>query len=212
MDKTQTTSTSERAAFAERVKDGQNGETSGMRISINTAKVSSKEKRGGKESMGSGGTVHGGKVTMALVGCTSTGKAAVHGKHWDTHVQHDMRSPDCPTPPTSQITFFSILINGLRRWGEKYDGHGSNIKYTDKWAERLEGDRWTKWGDKWDENFNQYGQGVKQGETWWEGKYGEWWNCTWGEGHNGSGWVHKYGKSSCTWRALGHSCSAGHMV
>lgn len=70
------------------------------------------------------------------------------------------------------------------------------MKYTDKWAERSEGDGWTKWGDKWDENFNPSGHGVKQGETWWEGKYGEKWNKTWGEGHNGSGWVHKYGKSS----------------
>ncbi|KAF9587949.1 hypothetical protein IFM89_006274 [Coptis chinensis] len=94
---------------------------------------------------------------------------------------------------SSQITFFSISISGLRRWGEKYDGHSSSIKYTDKWAECLEGDGWTKWGDKWDENFNQYGQGVKQGEMWWEGKYGERWNRTSGEGHNGSGWVHKDG-------------------
>ncbi|KAF9618575.1 hypothetical protein IFM89_002270 [Coptis chinensis] len=56
--------------------DGQNGVTSGMRISINTAKVLSKERCGGKESMGSGGTVHGGNVTMALVGCTSMGEKA----------------------------------------------------------------------------------------------------------------------------------------
>lgn len=83
------------------------------------------------------------------------------------------------------------------RWGEKYDGMGSSTKYTDKWAERLEGDRWTKWGDKWDENFDTNGHGVKQGETWWQGKHGERWNRTWGEHHNGSGWVHKYGKSSC---------------
>lgn len=82
------------------------------------------------------------------------------------------------------------------RWGEKYDAQGGSIKYTDKWAERSEGDGWTKWGDKWDENFDPNGHGVKQGETWWEGKYGERWNRTWGEGHNGSGWVHKYGKSS----------------
>lgn len=82
------------------------------------------------------------------------------------------------------------------RWGEKYDGQGGSIKYTDKWAERSEGDGWTKWGDKWDEHFDPNGHGVKQGETWWEGKHGERWNKTWGEGHNGSGWVHKYGKSS----------------
>lgn len=82
------------------------------------------------------------------------------------------------------------------RWGEQYDGQGGSIKYTDKWAERSEGDGWAKWGDKWDEHFDPNGHGVKQGETWWEGKYGERWNRTWGEGHNGSGWVHKYGKSS----------------
>ncbi|KAF9596940.1 hypothetical protein IFM89_014519 [Coptis chinensis] len=94
-----------------------------------------------------------------------------------------------------------VSVLHLLRWGEKYDGHGSSIKYTDKCPECLEDDEWTKWGDKWDENFNQYSQGVKQGETWWEGKYGERWNHTWGggerKGHDGSGWVHKYGKSSC---------------
>lgn len=82
------------------------------------------------------------------------------------------------------------------RWGEEYDGHGGSTKYTDKWAERFEGDGWAKWGDKWDEHFDLNGHGVKQGETWWEGKYGDRWNRTWGEGHNGSGWLHKYGKSS----------------
>ncbi|CAN0887133.1 hypothetical protein LINGRAHAP2_LOCUS15542 [Linum grandiflorum] len=83
------------------------------------------------------------------------------------------------------------------KWGEKYDGHGGSTKYTDKWAERWEGDGWAKWGDKWDEDFSPDGHGVKQGETWWGGKYGERWNRTWGEHHNGSGWIHKYGKSSC---------------
>lgn len=83
------------------------------------------------------------------------------------------------------------------KWGEKYDGHGGSDKYTDKWAERFEGDGWSKWGDKWDEHFDLNGNGVKQGETWWQGKYGESWNRTWGEQHNGSGWLHKYGRSSC---------------
>ncbi|XP_027364136.1 uncharacterized protein LOC113871305 [Abrus precatorius] len=82
------------------------------------------------------------------------------------------------------------------RWGETYDGHGGSIKYTDKWAERSVDGGWEKWGDKWDENFDLNGTGVKQGETWWEGKHGERWNRTWGEQHNSSGWVHKYGKSS----------------
>ncbi|XP_066335810.1 protein LIKE EARLY STARVATION, chloroplastic-like [Miscanthus floridulus] len=82
------------------------------------------------------------------------------------------------------------------RWGEKYDGFGGSTKYTDKWAERSEGDGWSKWGDKWDEHFDPNGHGIKQGETWWAGKYGDRWNRTWGEQHNGSGWVHKYGRSS----------------
>lgn len=91
---------------------------------------------------------------------------------------------------------FSYISCVIIRWGEKYDGAGSSIKYTDKWAERLEGDEWVKWGDKWDEHFDPHGHGVKQGETWWQGKHGDRWNRTWGEGHNGSGWIHKYGKSS----------------
>lgn len=70
------------------------------------------------------------------------------------------------------------------------------MKYTDKWAERSEGDGWSKWGDKWDEHFDSNRHGVKQGESWWEGQHGERWNRTWGEQHNGSGFVHKYGKSS----------------
>lgn len=82
------------------------------------------------------------------------------------------------------------------RWGETYDGQGGSTKYTDKWAERFQGDGWDKWGDKWDENFDLNEKGVKQGETWWQGKHGDRWNRTWGEHHNNSGWVHKYGKSS----------------
>ncbi|RDX58369.1 hypothetical protein CR513_62323, partial [Mucuna pruriens] len=83
------------------------------------------------------------------------------------------------------------------RWGDTYDGYGGSIKYTDKWAERSVDGGWEKWGDKWDENFDPNGHGVKQGESWWEGKHGERWNRTWGEQHNCSGWIHKYGKSSC---------------
>jgi hypothetical protein len=90
----------------------------------------------------------------------------------------------------------SIQLSFHCRWGEKYDGYGGSTKYTDKWAERSEGDGWSKWGDKWDEHFDPNGHGIKQGETWWAGKYGDRWNRTWGEQHNGSGWVHKYGRSS----------------
>ena len=92
----------------------------------------------------------------------------------------------------NSIHFWLILY----RWGEKYDGCGGSAKYTDKWAERSEGDGWSKWGDKWDEHFDPNGHGVKQGETWWAGKYGDRWNRTWGEHHNCTGWVHKYGRSS----------------
>ncbi|KAF5779022.1 hypothetical protein HanRHA438_Chr12g0565771 [Helianthus annuus] len=102
----------------------------------------------------------------------------------------------CSIDPSTQLEAGHAHV-WHERWGEKYDGQGGSVKYTDKWAERCEGDRWTKWGDKWDEHFDPNGHGVKQGETWWEGAYGERWNKTWGEGHNGSGWVHKYGKSSC---------------
>lgn len=101
----------------------------------------------------------------------------------------------CTIDPTTQLEAGHGHV-WHERWGEKYDGQGGSMKYTDKWAERSEGDGWTKWGDKWDEHFDPNGHGVKQGETWWEGKHGERWNKTWGEGHNGSGWVHKYGKSS----------------
>jgi hypothetical protein len=90
----------------------------------------------------------------------------------------------------------SIYQTIIHRWGEEYDGSGGSVKYTDKWAERSEGDGWSKWGDKWDEHFDPNCHGVKQGETWWQGKYGDRWNRTWGEQHNGSGWVHKYGRSS----------------
>ncbi|RVW55601.1 hypothetical protein CK203_102831 [Vitis vinifera] len=67
------------------------------------------------------------------------------------------------------------------RWGERYDGHGGSMKYTDKWAERCEG-------------------GDVVGREAWRAV-----NRTWGEGHNGSGWVHKYGKSS-SGGALGYTC------
>jgi len=60
----------------------------------------------------------------------------------------------------------------------------------------VESNTWTKWGDKWDEDFNRDAQGYKKGETWWQGPWGEAWNRCWSEGHNGSGWVHKEGKSS----------------
>ncbi|KAI4373923.1 hypothetical protein MLD38_011981 [Melastoma candidum] len=43
--------------------------------------------------------------------------------------------------------------------GETYYEHGGSTKYPDKWAERCEGDGWSRWGDKWDENFDHKGHG-----------------------------------------------------
>ncbi|KAF8673132.1 hypothetical protein HU200_048679 [Digitaria exilis] len=109
-------------------------------------------------------------------------------------------SPSPPsTPPqmTEAAKRCEGIGSGLPDGGvSTYDGSGGSTKYTDKWAERSEGDGWSKWGDKWDEHFDPNGHGIKQGETWWAGKYGDRWNRTWGEQHNGSGWVHKYGRSS----------------
>lgn len=85
------------------------------------------------------------------------------------------------------------------KWGEEFDGKGAASKYCDKWAERcvdVEGNAWTKWGDKWDEGFDRNAHGFKRGETWWQGAGGENWNRTWSEGHGGTGWVHKMGQSS----------------
>ncbi|XP_057959221.1 protein LIKE EARLY STARVATION, chloroplastic [Malania oleifera] len=117
-------------------------------------------------------------------------------EHYDSSGQAEKWAhKSCSIDPNTQVEDGHAHV-WHERWGEKYNGHGGSTKYTDKWAERFEGDGWTKWGDKWDENFDSNGHGVKQGETWWQGKKGEQWNRTWGEGHNGSGWVHKYGKSS----------------
>jgi hypothetical protein len=102
----------------------------------------------------------------------------------------------CSYATSCMLISKSVPLSSRCRWGEKYDGLGGSEKYTDKWAERSEGDGWSKWGDKWDEHFDLNGHGVKQGETWWAGKHGDRWNRTWGERHNGSGWVHKYGRSS----------------
>lgn len=92
------------------------------------------------------------------------------------------------------IIIFRVWVS---RWGEEYDGKGHAMKYSDKWAERAEGGGVrTKWGDKWDEQLGWDSKGRKGGETWWEGGGGERWNRTWGEEHNATGWVHKYGSSS----------------
>ncbi|KDD71831.1 hypothetical protein H632_c4323p0, partial [Helicosporidium sp. ATCC 50920] len=82
------------------------------------------------------------------------------------------------------------------RWGERYDGKGGCVKYTDKWAERDVGDgRREQWGDKWEEHFGA-GTGRKQGETWSVGADDERYNRWWGEEHRGGGRVRKHGHSS----------------
>jgi hypothetical protein len=53
----------------------------------------------------------------------------------------------------------------------------------------------TRWGDKWEERFDR-GKGMRNGETWHVKENGERWNRTWGERHDGSGLVQKFGRSS----------------
>ena len=92
------------------------------------------------------------------------------------------------------------------KWGEKWDGRGSCIKWTDTWASRdhaeggAPGAPGRSWGEKWEEKwggaFNEDGRaGTRQGVTWDEmgGGHRE---KTWGEEHYPDGRKHKYGNSS----------------
>ena len=92
------------------------------------------------------------------------------------------------------------------KWGEKWDGKGGCIKWTDTWANRdhAEGGQadapsrsWgEKWEEKWGYGFNENGRsGSRQGSKWDEmgGGHRE---RTWGEEHYPDGRMHKYGNSS----------------
>ena len=79
------------------------------------------------------------------------------------------------------------------KWGEQYDGEGSVLKWTDKWAENGMGMRW---GDKWEERRSKVGSGRKSGETWRVGQDGERWSRTWGEVLSPDGSVRKFGNST----------------
>ena len=92
------------------------------------------------------------------------------------------------------------------KWGEKWDGRGSCIKWTDTWASRdhaeggAPGAPGRSWGEKWEEKwgvaYNEDGRaGARQGVTWDEiaGGHSE---KTWGEEHYPDGRMHKYGNSS----------------
>ncbi|GMH28496.1 hypothetical protein Nepgr_030339 [Nepenthes gracilis] len=105
-------------------------------------------------------------------------------EHYDAAGRADKWAHKCCSINPSTLLEAGHAHVWHERWGEKYDGLGGSTKYTDKWAERCEGDGWAKWGDKWDEHFDLNGHGVKQGETWWEGEHGDRWNRTWGEQHN----------------------------
>ena len=92
------------------------------------------------------------------------------------------------------------------KWGEKWDGKGGCIKWTDTWASRdhaeggqadAPGRSWgEKWEEKWGGSYNDGGRaGTRQGVTWDEmgGGHRE---KTWGEEHYPDGRLHKYGNSS----------------
>lgn len=59
-----------------RVMDGLNGATSGTSTSTRMDMASSRGRRGGQASTGTGGTAPGVSITTGLDGCTSTGVAA----------------------------------------------------------------------------------------------------------------------------------------
>jgi len=92
------------------------------------------------------------------------------------------------------------------KWGEKWNGSGSCIKWTDTWASRdhaeggalnAPGRSWgEKWEEKWGNAYNENGRaGSRQGVTWDEvgGSHSQ---KTWGEEHYPDGRMHKYGNSS----------------
>ena len=92
------------------------------------------------------------------------------------------------------------------KWGEKWDGHGGCIKWTDTWASRdhseggmenAPGRSWgEKWEEKWGEGYNEHGRaGSRQGLTWDE-TMGQHTLKSWGEEHYPDGRLHKYGNSS----------------
>ena len=60
----------------QRAMGGPSGATSGMSTLIRMAMESSRGRRGGRASMGTGGTAPGVSSTMGLGGCISTGAAA----------------------------------------------------------------------------------------------------------------------------------------
>ena len=92
------------------------------------------------------------------------------------------------------------------KWGEKWDGHGGCIKWTDTWASRdhTEGGManapsrsWgEKWEEKWGDEYNENGRaGLRQGLSW-DGVGGDHKERTWGEEHYPDGRLHKYGNSN----------------
>ena len=92
------------------------------------------------------------------------------------------------------------------KWGEKWNGVGGCIKWTDTWASRdhaeggaanAPGRSWgEKWEEKWGFSYNDEGRaGTRQGVTWDE-LGGAHTQKTWGEEHYPDGRMHKYGNSS----------------
>ena len=87
------------------------------------------------------------------------------------------------------------------KWGEEFDGWGGSMKYTDRWSENCDlgrgGKATAKWGDKWKQHFSADGTGHKEGATWGHGEDGgQGWEKFWGEEHNATGYVRKFGGTS----------------
>ena len=87
------------------------------------------------------------------------------------------------------------------KWGEEFDGWGGSTKYTDRWSENCDlgrgGKATAKWGDRWKQSFTADGMGHKEGATWGHGEDGaHGWEKCWGEEHNATGYVRKFGGTS----------------
>jgi len=93
------------------------------------------------------------------------------------------------------------------RWGETWEADGAGlVKWTDKWASRVEregGGPGRSWGDKWEDRHGSMAPGGlharRVGECWSEGGGVERYSRTWSEDYTSTtstGWCHKAGGST----------------
>jgi len=82
-------------------------------------------------------------------------------------------------------------------WGEEWTTDKKVMKYTDRWAERVDDFGKREWGDKWEEKWGHDGMpGRKIGETWSREADGGSWSQTWGEEYASDNRVHRFGQST----------------